>query len=92
MSDSLQVSTDGLRTASAELIGGANQAIIATTTSGATSGKPSSEGITHAAASIAAFGRAYQGRMQDHANSAGVAAASYTHTDANASDDITRTV
>ncbi|MBP2450957.1 hypothetical protein JOF57_000842 [Mycolicibacterium lutetiense] len=92
MSDPLQFSIEGLGSASAGLSENADQAISATRTTGSKTGKPSSEGITDAATAVAAFGRAFQSRIQSHAQSAQAAAGSYSHTDDSASDAITRTV
>lgn len=92
MPDPLRVSPDGLRSASVELGRGAARLSDATTTSGATSGKPSGEGIRRAAAAIAALGTAYQTRIDRHAQAALAAAANYTRTDSGESDAVARTM
>ena len=92
MSDPLRVSPDGLRSASAELELGATQLSDATTTGGATSGKPSGEGISRAAAAIDALGKAYQNRMDRHAQAALAAAEDYTRTDSSESDSVASTM
>ncbi|MDO3401884.1 hypothetical protein QWI29_17725 [Mycolicibacterium neoaurum] len=92
MSDPLRVSPDGLHSASVELGFGAVQLSDATTTSGATSGKPSGEGIRRAAAAVAALGAAYHARMDSHAQAALTAAANYTRTDSCESDAVARTL
>ena len=92
MSKPLRVSPDGLHSASVELGFGAAQLSDATTTGGATSGRPSGEGIRQAAAAVAALGTAYQTRIDRHAQAALAAAANYTRTDSSESDAVARTM